>query len=84
MVIFHSYLSVPEANHPFLPVKNLLRDAVNYLHKENRTFEAAKMLARPRPWDGGWPMVKFHDFHDFHEFSTENRSWLKHHELITF
>jgi hypothetical protein len=23
-----------------------LRDAVNYLHKENRTFEAAKMLAR--------------------------------------
>lgn len=26
----------------------LLKDAVNYLHKENRTFEAAKMLARPK------------------------------------
>ena len=50
----------------------LLRDAVNYLHKENRTFEAAKMLARPWPLDGGWPMVKFHDFHDFHEFTRKS------------
>ena len=37
---------LPEATSLPQRLRFALRDAVNYLHKENRTFEAAKMLAR--------------------------------------